>query len=257
MAQIRCSMCSGSFDDSRHLCPGCGFTVSAQAAIESPQRKRPDADLLANSGYRLGPPASEQDLIGKLFWFIPVSFVAILILSCTSTLILGPSEEIRAEQKAVHLDRGNFGVGATASTQTTLARLSSKYGMSEKLIASKLLVAQDLLAKKHVHMTVQKIANSIEYANPTTLPVSFNEVLAAFVTLCGERSDEVVHQSYDGEIDPAESRKKKMFFELVAAQDAGVGDGRAYSIIAERYDVPEEAVREIAIEGVTGHWPMP
>ena len=51
--------------------------------------------------------------------------------------------------------------------------------------------------------------------------------------------------------------KKKIFFDLVAAQDRGVGDDEAYGIVAKQYNMDEPIVRKIAIEGVTQGWPMP
>jgi len=51
--------------------------------------------------------------------------------------------------------------------------------------------------------------------------------------------------------------KKRIFFELVAAQDSGVGDNEAYGIIANKFGVDENTVRKIAIEGVANGWPMP
>lgn len=51
--------------------------------------------------------------------------------------------------------------------------------------------------------------------------------------------------------------KKRIFFELVAAQDRGVGDNEAYGIIANKFGVDENTVRKIAIEGVANGWPMP
>ena len=51
--------------------------------------------------------------------------------------------------------------------------------------------------------------------------------------------------------------KKRIFFELVAAQDRGVGDNEAYRVIANRFNIDEATVRKIAIEGVAKGWPMP
>ncbi len=52
-------------------------------------------------------------------------------------------------------------------------------------------------------------------------------------------------------------KRKKIFFDLVAAQDRGVGDSEAYGIIAEQYNVDESTVRKIAVEGASQGWPMP
>lgn len=51
--------------------------------------------------------------------------------------------------------------------------------------------------------------------------------------------------------------KKRIFFELIAAQDSGIGDNAAYGIIANKFGVDENTVRKIAIEGVANGWPMP
>ena len=54
-----------------------------------------------------------------------------------------------------------------------------------------------------------------------------------------------------------ESTRKKIFYDLVAEQDKGVGDARAYEIIATRYKTDLNAVRKIAVEGIKKGWPMP
>jgi hypothetical protein len=51
--------------------------------------------------------------------------------------------------------------------------------------------------------------------------------------------------------------KKKIFFELVAAQDRGVGANKAYGIIANKFDIDESTVHKIADEGIANGWPMP
>lgn len=52
-------------------------------------------------------------------------------------------------------------------------------------------------------------------------------------------------------------QKKRIFFELVKAQDSGIGDNEAYGIIAKKFNVDETTVRKIAIEGIANGWPMP
>ena len=59
------------------------------------------------------------------------------------------------------------------------------------------------------------------------------------------------------ETDLPESQKRRIFYDLVAAQDRGVGDQRAYQIIANKYGVKDSTVRKIAVEGVMKGWPMP
>jgi len=90
------------------------------------------------------------------------------------------------------------------------------------------------------------------------------------------RSDETYAGNYSNHIlklfhgnatgwDPEKTRvpglsikiKKRIFFELVAAQDSGVGDNEAYGIIANKFSVDETTVHKIAIEGIANGWPMP
>jgi len=54
-----------------------------------------------------------------------------------------------------------------------------------------------------------------------------------------------------------EDKRKEIFYELVAAQDKGVGDEEAYSVIAKKYDIDVKTTRKIASEGVVAGWPMP
>jgi hypothetical protein len=66
-----------------------------------------------------------------------------------------------------------------------------------------------------------------------------------------------------GEYKPKKSTKitiekrKKIFYDLIVEQDKGVGDSKAYEIIAKRYKLDIKIVREIAVEGVMNNWPMP
>lgn len=55
----------------------------------------------------------------------------------------------------------------------------------------------------------------------------------------------------------AESKKRRIFYELVVAQDAGVGDDRSYEVVANRYGLSEDEVRKIGLEGSIQGWPMP
>ncbi len=54
-----------------------------------------------------------------------------------------------------------------------------------------------------------------------------------------------------------EAKRRKIFYELVAAQDRGVGDQKAYVIVAKRHRVDVSVVRKIAVEGGMKGWPMP
>jgi hypothetical protein len=57
--------------------------------------------------------------------------------------------------------------------------------------------------------------------------------------------------------DIPESTRRQMFYDLVAEQDKGTGDERAYEVIAQAYGVDVDIVQEIAVEGATKGWPMP
>lgn len=54
-----------------------------------------------------------------------------------------------------------------------------------------------------------------------------------------------------------EPTRKQMFYDLVAAQDSGIGDQEAYEVIAQRYGVSVDVVEQVTAEGVTKGWPMP
>ena len=53
-----------------------------------------------------------------------------------------------------------------------------------------------------------------------------------------------------------EAKRRAIFLALVKAQDAGVGDTKAYDVIAKRYKVSVKNVRKIGVEGVIKGWPM-
>jgi len=62
-----------------------------------------------------------------------------------------------------------------------------------------------------------------------------------------------------------ESERMQAFYDLVALQDAiPINDPKweekneeTYGIIADKYEITEEQMRDIAIEGITKDWPMP
>jgi len=60
-----------------------------------------------------------------------------------------------------------------------------------------------------------------------------------------------------GEAPLPASKRRRIFYELVQAQDAGVGDREAYTLIARRYGLAEMMLNEIAYEGAAKKWPMP
>jgi hypothetical protein len=108
VALIQCSMCSGTFDDSRQLCPGCGFRVPIQVTVDSAQEKRPDAELLANAGYRLGPPSNELDGYTICFYALVSPFflfATYLIISLASPSADGPAEQQYNARHSAQMDR--------------------------------------------------------------------------------------------------------------------------------------------------------
>jgi hypothetical protein len=54
-----------------------------------------------------------------------------------------------------------------------------------------------------------------------------------------------------------ESKRRNIFWELVAAQDAGIGDSEAYTVVSQRHGLPEQQLFQIAGEGAAKGWPMP
>jgi ribosomal protein S27E len=60
-----------------------------------------------------------------------------------------------------------------------------------------------------------------------------------------------------GESALSESMRRQIFFELVKAQDAGVGIRESYTVIARKYGLPERMLSDIAYEGAAKKWPKP
>jgi hypothetical protein len=54
-----------------------------------------------------------------------------------------------------------------------------------------------------------------------------------------------------------EKTRRQIFYDLVATQDSGVDAEKAYDVVAQKYGIPVDIVREIGIEGVLQGWPMP
>jgi hypothetical protein len=52
-----------------------------------------------------------------------------------------------------------------------------------------------------------------------------------------------------------EERRKEIFLALVEAQDQAVPVARSRALIAERFGVSEDQIRQIEREGLEGQWP--
>jgi hypothetical protein len=60
-----------------------------------------------------------------------------------------------------------------------------------------------------------------------------------------------------GEAPLPESKRRQIFYELVQAQDSGIGDREAYTLVAKRHGITDLTANEIAYEGAAKKWPMP
>jgi hypothetical protein len=58
-----------------------------------------------------------------------------------------------------------------------------------------------------------------------------------------------------GEQELLEDRRREIFRALVDAQDQAVGVARSRKLVAERFGVSEQQVRDIEREGLEGEWP--
>jgi len=58
-----------------------------------------------------------------------------------------------------------------------------------------------------------------------------------------------------GEGQLSEERRKQIFLELVAAQDQDLGVAPSRRLVAERFGISEEQVRQIEREGLDRQWP--
>jgi hypothetical protein len=54
---------------------------------------------------------------------------------------------------------------------------------------------------------------------------------------------------------PPEDRRREIFRALVDAQDQAVGVAQSRALVAERFGVSEQQVRDIEREGLEGQWP--
>jgi hypothetical protein len=246
-ALINCPACSNRVSETAANCPKCGFVLTSEF-VAAEKQKLAQSEQITNSPL-VAFAAFGFMLLAGLYW----SWVS----SGAATSRDSAAHRYSAAQKVTYIDRGDFNSGATVQMQASLDRLSRRYDLGKELIASKLLVAQELLERKNVHETVQQLADSVEAANQTTLSVSFDELLASIVTLCGERTDVSDNWPAYDKSDLAEQTKRRIFYELVAAQDAGVGDERAFIVIAERHKISVAEVEQIATEGAMRDWPMP
>jgi transcription initiation factor TFIIIB Brf1 subunit/transcription initiation factor TFIIB len=179
MALMNCPTCSNRISESAVNCPKCGFVLTPEILLAQ-REMRAQSERIANSPQG-AVVAFGFVLLAGLFWSC---------VSSGSTSSSAPtSDSYTSAQKVTYLDHGNFNATATAQLQERLTRLSRKYGLSEDDVAGKLLKVQELLADSNVRMTVQQIADSVESAAPTTTSVSFDELLATYVTLREKDTD--------------------------------------------------------------------
>jgi len=54
---------------------------------------------------------------------------------------------------------------------------------------------------------------------------------------------------------PSEARRKEIFLALVEVQDQDVGVVRSRQVVAQRFGVSEQQVRQIEQEGLDQEWP--
>jgi hypothetical protein len=54
---------------------------------------------------------------------------------------------------------------------------------------------------------------------------------------------------------PSEARRKEIFLALVEAQDQDLGVARSRQVIAQRFGVSEQQIRQIEQEGLDHEWP--
>ena len=54
---------------------------------------------------------------------------------------------------------------------------------------------------------------------------------------------------------PAEDRRREIFRALVEAQDEGAGVARSRTLVADRFGLSQEQVRDIEREGLQAEWP--
>jgi hypothetical protein len=54
-----------------------------------------------------------------------------------------------------------------------------------------------------------------------------------------------------------EATRQQIFYDLVAAEDSGIGSEKAREVVAQQYGITMDQVEEIAEEGLMNQWPMP
>jgi len=175
-ALIGCPACSNRVSETAVNFPKCGFVMTPEC-VQAQKYKRMQAERTIAWAQVIGVAVG-------LFVVIPWLNAS----STSETPHTSAYSNYTPAQKVTYIDRGDFDTSATTKMQAQLSRLSGKYGISEELIAAKMLTAQELLANAHVRMTVSQIADGIEAAAPRTSVVTFDEVLATFTALRSQSS---------------------------------------------------------------------
>lgn len=57
--------------------------------------------------------------------------------------------------------------------------------------------------------------------------------------------------------DIPEQVRRQIYYDLVVAQDSGIGTNESYTFIARKYAISEVAINKIALEGTLQSWPIP
>ena len=256
-ALIDCPACSNRVSENAATCPRCGFVLTpAIVSVQSENRdKKLEAQLAVN-------------LVGMAFLSPFVLILIVLIYLCVPSGFESSSSSVSTGHTTGDYNgvrnRDTFDssstVGWTGSLPTKDVfydpRREPPYMANHRSFHNTRRDAISVLAEQFDRSTAWIEANMGMSNDLKTIHYNLSKAyleVGAQTTV----SDVAADDSYYDKSDLAGSKKQKLFFELVAAQDAGVGDERAYFIIAERYNISVDAVRQIGVEGAVQDWPMP
>jgi hypothetical protein len=182
MALFPCPECKKHVSESAHACPSCGVPITL-AMIETHRQGIPQAK---------SNPFAAILIVGAIVGGVAFCAGVRSIGTNASETFSGVAEKMRASQspraasaaeKLVVIEYGRPDDDKALLMGFQLEELSRRYRIDEELVAAKLLTAQELLAKKGTHMLVADIAANVQASDPTGGAVSFDELLAMYVTL--------------------------------------------------------------------------
>jgi hypothetical protein len=262
--RVSCPECGKLVSQFAKTCPGCGFAFSEEL-MSSLLSEEKDA---------------KQGCIKNLKWLVIVLIALSLFGRVISFFEKDDWKEqltsIYSENKSI--DIPHYRIFKTEpSHYSSTKRYTVRVHVNYALRSSKLkLISNDIIDKykvSHPHNALTiffylpESSTIGHYTAGKAVWAPFGEWGKAGDVSTGDYSSHVLKVEAGSAIKHKPSKavtkgvslnlKKKIFYEVVQAEDIGFEWTSSFPAIAAKYDIEEALLREIVLEGIANGWPMP